>query len=909
MEDSEKTKEQLIIELNEARRQLENLNDEVFKKKTDQALKQWEETFYKTFNSNPNAICLVNAIDLKFVEINDSFCRFHGYAREEIIGHTPHELNLWANPAETNKMTKILQETGRLINVETKYRTKSGEIRTGLFSGQIIQLGNKFYVMFVITDITELKNMDQALKESQDKFAMAFRFSPNVISLVNMETGKFVDVNDSFTRFTGYSKEEAIGRSHEELNLWAIQDDMIRVVKALQKNGRLTNTEIKARVKSGEIRTALLSAETLDVAGKSHMIFVITDITESKKMDEALRESENKFATAFSASPNAICLVNIEDDMFVEVNDSFSRFTGYPKEEVISHTHQELNLWVNQDDMKNMRKALRETGRLVNAEIKSRMKSGEIRTGLFSAETLDIAGKKHMILVITDVTDVKKMEEALKESENKMAVAFRASPHGLAIVTMGEGKFVDVNDNVCRWTGYSRDEIIGHTVDELRVWSDQTFRARMAKQLFETGRVNNEELVWRSRSGELLSMLMSAEIADIGGKKCIVSSVTDITYLKKIEQSLRESEEKFYKAFNASPGVLSINKLSDGTFLEVNDSFTRVFGFTREEIIGYNSLESKIWVNPNDRTSMIRQLKEQGRVSNVEYLHRTKSGDILTILFSAEPIEFGDEPCVLIVTTDITEYKRMEAQAHEVANLRELDRLRTELLANVSHELRTPLASIKGFATMLLDYEKRLKAQEKREYLETIDKNTDRLVELIEQLLEMSRLGSGMLSIKKSPTNIIKLCETVVNEARVRSPDHKYILNLPHQLPPINIDHRRIRQVLDNVLDNAVKYSSAGTEITLSVHKNNKKMLFTVTDHGIGIPEKDMPRLFERMFHSTQGRRKGIVGAGLGLSICKGLIEAHGGKIWIESKEGVGTSCYFALPFSPATKDDKIEIR
>ncbi len=784
MEDSKKTKEQLIIDLNEARRQLESLNDEAYKKKTDQAFKQWEETFYKTFNSNPNAICLVNAIDTTFVEVNESFIRFHGYTREEIIGHTPGELNLWANPEEMAKMTKTLQQTGRLINVESKYRMKSGEIRTGLFSAQIIQLGNKYYVMFVITDINDLKNMEAALRESEDKFAMAFR-----------------------------------------------------------------------------------------------------------------------------SSPNTMCLVNIEDDKFVEVNDSFTRFTGYTKEEAVGHTHQELNLWVNQDDMINMRKALRETGRLVNAEIESQMKSGEIRTGLFSAETLDIAGKRHMILVITDVSEVKKIEEALKESENKLSIAFRASPQALAIVTMGEGKFIEVNDNVCRLTGYSREEIIGHTVDELRVWGDQAFRERMAKHLWETGQVNNQELEWRDRSGELRTMLMSAEIADIGGEKCIVSSITDITYLKKIENSLRESEEKFNKAFNASPGVLSISKVSDGTFLEINDSFTRVFGFTREETIGHKSLELNIWVNPTDRINMIRQLKEQGHVSNAEYLHRTKSGDIRTLLFSAERIEFGGEPCVLVVTTDITDYKRIEAEAHEVANLRELDRLRTELLANVSHELRTPLASIKGFATMLLDYEKRLNPQEKREYLETIDKNTDRLVELIEQLLEMSRLGSGMLSISKSSTNVVKLCQTVINEAQVRATDHNFVLDLPYKLPLINIDHRRIRQVLDNVIDNAVKYSNAGTEITLSVQKTGKEMLFTVTDHGIGIPEKDMPRLFQRMFHSVQGRRKGIIGAGLGLSICKGLVEAHGGKIWLESKESVGTTCYFSLPFSSATEDERIQMR
>jgi PAS domain S-box-containing protein len=632
-------------------------------------------------------------------------------------------------------------------------------------------------------------------------------------------------------------------------------------------------------------------------------------IAKTKKIEQALHDSEEKFSIAFSASPNAVCLVNIEENKFVEINESFSHFTGYTKEEVIGHTQVDLNLFVNPEELKMMNDRLQKTGRLINAEIKSKMKSGEIRTGLFSAETYDIAGKRHMLLVITDITEFKKMEQALRESENKLSIAFRASPHALIIATMGEGKFIEVNDNVCRLTGYTREEIIGHTVDELKIWDDPGFRTRMAKGLWEKGRISNEELEWRTRSGEKITMLMSAEIADIGGEKCIVSSFTDITYLKKIEQDLRKSEERFAKAFNSSPGILSITKTSDGTFMEINDSFPRVFGFTREETIGHKSLEMRLWVNPDDRKNMLRQLMETGHVRNQEYRHRTKSGDIRTLLFSAVSIEFDGEPCVLAMTNDITEYKLMEAEAREAANLRELDRLRTELLANVSHELRTPLAGIKGFATMLIDYDKRLTTKEKREYLETIDKNTDRMVELIEQLLEMSRLGTGMLSIKKAPTDVINLCQTVISEARVRAPAYNFKLDLPPKLPMMNIDDKRIRQVLENIINNAVKYSDAGTEITLAVRAVDNEMLFSVIDHGIGIPEKDLPNLFQRMFHPLQGQKTGAAGAGLGLSISKGLIEAHGGKIWIESKEGIGTRCYFTLPVDDKRVSNSTEKR
>jgi PAS domain S-box-containing protein len=785
MRDSQKTRKQLLNELAEARHQLEMLAAaEVERKKVGQDLKQSEEKFYKAFLSSPDMVIITSLKDGKYIEVNESFARITGYSRQELIGHTVDEFNLFVNPEEQQRMTRLLQERGSIRNEEFTFLIRSGEIRQWLCSAEIIDIDGDTCMIAVAADITELRKVEQALRESESKLAMAFRYTPQAIAITTVKDGKFIDANESFLRLTGFSHKELIGHTAGELNIWGNLADRQKIIKILHEKGRLDNQEFQFHFRSAGLHTMLISAEIINIGGEECIITSSTDVTERKKMEQALRDSEEKFSKAFTSSPNAVCLVSIDDSRFIEINGSFASFTGYTKKEIIGHTPNELNLWVNPDDMKKMTKSLQKMDRVVNTEIKSRMKSGEIRTGLFSAQTLDIGGARRMILVITDITEQVKDKEAL-----------------------------------------------------------------------------------------------------------------------------RESEEKFSKAFRASPESIVITRLSDGAYLEVNDSFTRVFGFTREEAIGHKSRELDIWTQPGARKKMIRQLTKQGRVSNEEFQFRTKSGEIRTALFSSEQIEYDGEPCILSVTNDITEYKRMEAQALEVASLREVDRLRTELLANVSHELRTPLASIKGFATMLIDYDKRLTAEEKREYLETIDKNTDRLVELIEQLLEMSRLGTGMLSIKKSPANVINLCQTIISEARVRAPTHNFVFDLPLKLPIINIDDRRIRQVLDNVIDNAVKYSEAGTEITLSVRKTGKEMLFSVTDHGVGIPKKDLPYLFQGMFHSARGQKHGAAGAGLGLSICKGLVEAHGGKIWIESKEGVGTSCYFALPMNAAPTSDIAEMR
>jgi len=623
---------------------------------------------------------------------------------------------------------------------------------------------------------------------------------------------------------------------------------------------------------------------------------------ETLKRKEILARYEAEELNEIIAKNSPVSIYIVQDGRFCFVNPQFQKTSGYSEEELLGLQPLEL---VHPEDRQRVRDhaiAMLKGQILTPCQFRIFHRDGEIRWGVETTTSVTYRGRKASLGIFIDITESKQMERALQESEEKFSKAFRASPESITIVTVKDEKYIDINDSYTKMTGYSREELIGNNAFSINLWVNDENHNKMHKMMREQGRIYNEEFDYRTKSGEIRTRLFSLEPITINGEPCTIGVSIDITERKMMEKALRESEEKFSKAFRASPQVISISRVSDGVFKEINESFCRVLGYSREEVIGHSSKELGLWVKTGDREDIISRLKKHGRVSSKEYLFRTKSGEIRTMLYSADQIELDGEPCVLAVTIDITDYKRMETQALEAENLKQVDKLRTELLANVSHELRTPLTSIKGFATMLMDYDKRLTSAEKREYLETIDKNADGLVELIEQLLEMSRLGAGMLSIKKAPTDIVILCQTAINEARIRAPGHIFTLDLTPQLPKMSIDDRRIRQVLDHIIDNAVKYSNPGTEITLSVKKNNNDILFTVTDHGIGIPKSDLPRVFNRMFHSTLGQKTGVAGAGLGLAICKGLIEAHGGKIWLESEEGVGTKCFFTLPQDSASE-------
>jgi two-component system sensor histidine kinase KdpD len=242
---------------------------------------------------------------------------------------------------------------------------------------------------------------------------------------------------------------------------------------------------------------------------------------------------------------------------------------------------------------------------------------------------------------------------------------------------------------------------------------------------------------------------------------------------------------------------------------------------------------------------------------------------------------------------DTTERVRMEKK---LSRYEELEKLKGELIAKVSHELRTPLATIKGCSSLLLDYEPRLTGKEKREYLKSIDDTTDTLTNLVSQLLDVSHLKAGILKLKKEPTDISRLLEETIAETKLRSPGHEIVNNMETWLPKVNIDIPRIKQVIENLIDNACKYSKEGTEVVISTRRNGQKLIVSVADQGIGISKDDMERVFDLMYRTEQVSSINKPGLGLGLAICREIVESHGGQIWVESQLDKGSIFYFSIP-------------
>lgn len=243
------------------------------------------------------------------------------------------------------------------------------------------------------------------------------------------------------------------------------------------------------------------------------------------------------------------------------------------------------------------------------------------------------------------------------------------------------------------------------------------------------------------------------------------------------------------------------------------------------------------------------------------------------------------------------ENRRLMADAQEVAILQELNRLRSELIANVSHELRTPLGLIKVFASTLLRQDVHIDPLTQREFLQDIDQEADKLEEIVDNLLDLSRLESQRLKLNRRPVDLGGLCRQVTENFQYQVPENLTLLcDLPDLPLMASVDETRIEQVLRNLLNNAVKYSPHGGTVQVQGRKDPWQILIWVRDEGIGVSSEDAERIFERFYRVDNEWTRRLRGAGLGLAVCRGIIEAHGGKIWVESSLGSGSTFYFSLP-------------
>lgn len=350
--------------------------------------------------------------------------------------------------------------------------------------------------------------------------------------------------------------------------------------------------------------------------------------------------------------------------------------------------------------------------------------------------------------------------------------------------------------------------------------------------------------------------------------------------LQETNRELRLSQEKYTKAFRSSPDAVTITRLGDGCFVEVNDAFYAMTAHVPGEVVGRSTIEIGL-IPEGFRSMMLEIIEREGRIENLEMDFFKKNGERRDGLFSAELISVDGEPCLLILLKDVTQFK--QAQQDRIEALQEADRVKDEFLSIISHELRTPLNGIMGFSSLLYDQVPGGLNEQQQDFLRRILASSERMLSLVNDLLDFARMQAGQFGIAPAETEVGTLIEEAVAAFEPQAHTKRIPIQTCVRTPKAYLDRERIFQVLSNLLSNALKFTPEGGTIRVEGRAEGEKLVLEVTDNGIGIAPEDQAKLFHPFRQLDMGLTRAVGGVGLGLSISKNIVAAHGGTLTVKS--------------------------
>ncbi len=732
-------------------------------------------------------------------------------------------------------------------------------------------------------------------------------------------------VSEGARELTGYLPAELVGSARASYGQLIHRDDRDRVWSEVQ-------VALVER-RPFEFRYRILAADGSEkwVWERGRGVFAadgqlealegfITDITELKRAELGSGESGRLLSLAFNCARDMMLLASVEPgpDFRVQlVNDEYIRIVrtaGYDVRhaDFIGRSFEHVRGIFNYSE-KEWKMILSRFRQVVESRQAIRFEqTTETPRGIFYGDTMitpvcDAAGVCTMVLYSSsDTTAQVRTRQAFRESEEKFAAAFRASPEAMAISELESGLFIDVNDSFERIIGFSRDEVVGRTSYEIGMWQRPDDRMKLLKGLEKDGSVQRQEIGYFARGQRAFTGLCSCNIIEVGGVRCILSSIEDITSRIEAERALRESEKKFATAFRSSPYALSISELATGRYVDVNVSYERLSGYRRDEVIGRTSFELNIWCDSNDRDELVRRIKKDGVVRQMEIKFFDRNRKVLVTRCSCELVDVAGKSCLLNAIEDITEQRRNEeAHAALEQQLRQTQKLEAlgQLAGGIAHDFNNILTGVIAYAELAkMDADDPVAT---RSHLVQVSKAGERAKELVRQILTFSRQQKQ----ERKATRLDHAVNEAVSLIRSTLPATIAIdTQISPAAPVVLADPTQIHQVMMNLCTNAGHAMGRRTgRLTIkleSVELDQESAqaapglrpgLFarlTVADTGQGMDQETLKRIFEPFFTT---RRPGE-GTGLGLSVVHGIVEEHDGVITVQSRPHAGTVFQIFFP-------------
>lgn len=830
--------------------------------------------------------------------------KLFGYSASEAVGK-PIEMLL---PAEREKersdiLARIIR--GEYVNhVETvRVRKDRTKVDVSVTMSAIKDRGGAIVgASHIARDITDRIRA----KDVRERLAAVLESSDDAIIGTTLD-GTITSWNPGAENLFGYPASEAVGKSIEMLLPPERASDESDILARISRGERLDHFETVRLQKDGKriavsVTISPIRACSGAIVGASR---IARDITERRCAEEELRKSEERFNKAFCSNPLAISISTQADGRYLDVNDAFLQILGYKREDVIGRTASKLNFWAEPSKRMEMLQLLGKNGSVTEFRTQYKTSTGEHRDTEVSAELIELEGQPCVLAITRDITERVRSEKSLREYERVVEGLI-----DMIVVVDRDYRYIIANRSFLSYRNMEREQVIGHRVDE--VLEKDIFESVVKEKMDEcfAGKVVQYEMKHDYPNlGERALFASYFPIAGATGIERIACVLRDITEHKRAEERLRKSEERFSKAFRQSPLAITISTEADGLYLDANESFLKMTGYTRADVVGHTTSEVGFWALPSLRVDLLQQLREDGRVTDRPMQFNSSTAELREAELSWEKIEIEGQPCLLAFMRDITETRRLEAQFLQAQKMEAVGRL----AGGVAHDFNNMLSVIIGYSDLSMD----LVAPDSsvKRYLAQIKKASERAAALTRQLLAFSRqqiIFPRILNLNDVVNNVSTMLLRMVGE----SVSVSFRPTIP--IGSIKGDPGQIEQILMNLVVNARDAMPRGGNIIIetaqakldehyvSEHPGSQTglhVVLAVTDTGCGIEDSIKTNIFEPFFTTKNIGQ----GTGLGLSTVYGIVTQSNGSISVESEAGKGTTFKIYFPRIAAKAEQLVQ--
>ncbi len=877
----------------------------------EEALRFSEKKYRDLFESNIDGIILTD-VDGVINEVNPAFLKMVGYDNFDELKKTYQELTpeKW-HGIEADIVKNQVFTRGYSDEYEKEYIRKDGtvfpiSIKVWLVKDQ----DNPVSLWGIVRDITERKKAETALRESEERFRLAFMTSPDSININRLEDGLYLDINEGFTQIMGYERNDVIGKTSLSLNIWKNPEDRKKMIEGLGAKGFVENLEAAFVGKDGQIRYGLMSARKITLKNEEAILSITRDITERRQAELTLKQEKERAQRYLDLAGTIFIAINAEGIVTL-VNQKGCRVLGYNEKEIIGKNWFENFIpdWLRKDLLPISRQLL--NGEITPFEYYENpvlTKSGEERMIAWHNTILKDAGGKITGHLSSgeDITDRKRAERELSKAQTIQIALAEHLPAGMMMVDVSTRKIESVNVYAASLFGADMDDIVGHKCHKFICPASEGMCP-----ICDLGQtIDNKEREIVLKDGGRVPVLKSVVSIVIDEKEKLLEYFIDISDRKKAEIELRESEEKYRKLVTTAPYGIQLTD-REGKIIFSNPAHHKIQGYDNGELLG-----KYIWELMADDTHRSdakryyqRLIKDQPQPEVYFNRDLTKDGREIDVQINWEYIRNskGDVEGIISIISDITRQKALESKLQQAQKMESIG----NLAGGIAHDFNNILFPIIGMSEILL--EDLPSGSIERENAEQIFKAGKRGGDLVKQILAFSRQSEHKLT----PTSLQNIIKEVIKLSRASIPAYIEInYEIQEDCGLVMADPSQIHQIGMNIITNAyhavedtsgkifIRLRQALIDETESIKINLSPggyAVLSILDTGHGMSKELMGKIFDPYF-TTKEQGKGT---GLGLAVVYGIVKEHRGEIKVYSELGKGST--FDIYFPLIQKNDRIE--